>query len=108
LLLNGSAQLVRSRGSTWWCFGNETDEQLGCDGCLVTSSVDKRLIQTGPLKSGVSGTEATNRKFTKALDNSDVLSELHWIAEILREMIVMFQAFRCLLTNLMDASVCSA
>ena len=108
MLLNGSAQLVRSRGSTWWCFGNETDERLGGDGCPVTNSVDKRLIQTGPLKSGVSGTEATNRKFTKALDNSDVLSELHWIAEILREMIVMFQAFRCLLTNLMDASVCSA
>ena len=108
MLLNGSAQLVRSRGSTWWCFGNETDERLGGDGCPVTNSVDKRLIQTGPLKSGVSGTEATNRKFTKALDNSDVLSELHWIAEILREMIVMFQAFRCLLANFLDALVCSA
>ena len=65
------------------------------------------MIQTGPLKSGVSGTEATNRKFTKALDNSDVLSELHWTAEMLREMIVMFQAFRCLWANFMDALVCS-
>ena len=92
----------------WWYFANETDGRLGGDGCPIISSVGKRLIQTRPLKSGVSGTEAINRKFTKALDNYDVLSELNWIAEILREMIVMFQAFRCLLANFLDALVCSA
>ena len=58
--------------------------------------------------SGVFGVEASKCKVTKFLINRDVLSELHWNSEILREMIVMFQAFRRLSTNFKDPSVCSA